>query len=162
MRSNAGAGALAGIIAGLIFGVMMQLMTAPTPDGREVPMMMMVAQVVKSDSIAVGWLYHLFNSAVIGGIFGWLFGGRAAGHAGPGAGWGLVYGFAWWILGGLILMPVFLGMRAFAPLMMPPMRPVAIGSLMGHLIYGLVLGLTFAWLRGRAMRRELGAVRPAH
>jgi hypothetical protein len=162
MQSNLGAGALAGIIAGLIFGVMMQVMTSPTPDGREVPVMMMVAQVVRSDSIAVGWLYHLFNSAVIGGVFGWLFGARAAGHAGPGAGWGLLYGFAWWILGGLILMPIFLGMPAFAPLRMPPMRPVAIGSLMGHLIFGLVLGLTFAWLRGRAMRRELGAFRPAH
>src|SRR5919108_1276086 len=129
MQNNAGAGAVAGIIAGLIFGVMMQMMTAPTPDGREVPMMMMVAQVVKSDGIAVGWLYHLFNSALIGGIFGWLFGARAAGRAGPGAGWGALYGFAWWILGGLILMPIFLGMSAFAPLMMPPMRPVGMGSL---------------------------------
>jgi hypothetical protein len=37
-------------------------------------------------------------------------------------------------------MPVLLGMPAFAPLMMPGMGMVAMGSLMGHLIYGLVLG----------------------
>ena len=59
---------------------------------------------------------------------------------GSGLGWGAAYGFGWWILGGLILMPVLLGMPAFAPLMMPEMQPVAMGSLAGHLIYGLILG----------------------
>ena len=65
MRNNVLAGVLAGLIAGIVFGIMMQLMKAPTPDGHAVPMMMMVAMVVKSNSVAVGWLYHLFNSAVI-------------------------------------------------------------------------------------------------
>lgn len=37
-------------------------------------------------------------------------------------------------------MPMFLGMTPFAPLAMQPMPPVAMGSLMGHLIYGLILG----------------------
>lgn len=95
--------------------------------------------------MAVGWLYHLFNSAVIGGIFAALFGSRALTYA-AGLLWGALYGVAWWILGGLILMPVLLGMPAFAPLMMEPMRPVAMGSLMGHLMYGLILGAGFVWL----------------
>jgi len=150
MRNNLSAGMLAGLVGGVIFGVMMQMMRAPTPDGRAVPMLMMVAQVVKSNSLAVGWVYHLFNSAVIGGIFGWLLGTRTAGRLRAGAGWGAVYGFAWWILGALILMPILLGMPAFAALRMAPMRSVAIGSLMGHLIFGVVLGVTFGWLRGRA------------
>jgi hypothetical protein len=42
-------------------------------------------------------------------------------------------------------MPI-LGMAAFAPLTMPPMRMVAVGSLIGHLIYGLILGGAFVWL----------------
>jgi hypothetical protein len=46
-------------------------------------------------------------------------------------------------------MPVFLGMAAFAPLMMAPMRPVAMGSLMGHLIYGIILGGGFVMLKQR-------------
>jgi hypothetical protein len=157
MRNRVIAGVVAGLVAGIVFGFMMQMMSAPTPDGRQMPMMAMVAQVVRSDSLAVGWLYHLFNSAVIGGIFGWLLGERVAGRLAPGAGWGVLYGFAWWILGGLILMPIFLGMPAFAPLMMPPMRPVAMGSLMGHLLFGVILGTTAAWLRGRAMDRTLAA-----
>jgi hypothetical protein len=43
-------------------------------------------------------------------------------------------------------MPLFLGMPAFGPLMMEMMRPVAMGSLMGHLIYGFILGGGFAML----------------
>ncbi|MEO7673291.1 MAG: hypothetical protein ABIU09_04345 [Pyrinomonadaceae bacterium] len=142
MRSKITAGALAGLIAGVVFGVMMQMMTAPTPDGGSMPMMAMVAMVVRSDSLIVGWVYHLFNSAVIGGIFGWLLGSRIGGY-GAGLLWGALYGVGWWILGCLILMPMFLGMKPFAPLMMEMMRPVAMGSLVGHIIFGLILGVVF-------------------
>jgi uncharacterized membrane protein YagU involved in acid resistance len=132
--------------------MMMQMMSAPTPNGGAMPMMAMVAMVVRSDSVLVGWIYHLFNSAVIGAIFGWIAGCRlhnvTAGLAG-----GAAYGFVWWILGALILMPVFLGMPPLAPLMMEPMRPVAMGSLMGHLIYGVILGGVFVMLRQAAPAR---------
>lgn len=156
MRSNIVNGIWSGLLGGVIFGIMMQMMTAPTPDGGEMPMMAMVAKVVRSDSTAVGWLYHLFNSAVIGAVYGWLLGSRS--HAmGPGTGWGAAYGFAWWIFGGLILMPLFLGMAPFAPLQMATMRSVAMGSLVGHLIYGIVLGGGFAMLT----RGVPGLTRPA-
>ena len=70
MRSKIVVGIVAGLIGGVAFGMMMQMMAAP--DGK--PMMAMVAKVVGSESLAVGWVYHLFNSAVIGGIFGWPLG----------------------------------------------------------------------------------------
>jgi uncharacterized membrane protein YagU involved in acid resistance len=92
--------------------------------------------------VAMGWLYHLFNSAVIGALFGGLLGGRVY-DCGTGIAWGAGYGFVWWILGGLILMPVMLGMPAFAPLMMTEMHMVAVGSLVGHLVYGVILGAVF-------------------
>lgn len=142
MHRRIGAAVLAGLAAGLVFGFMMQMMTAPTPDGREVPMIVMVGQTVGSPTVAAGWVYHLFNSAVIGAIFGWLFGVRISDYQSA-LGWGAAYGFIWWILGGLLLMPLMLGMPAFAPLMMPEMRMVAVGSLIGHLVYGLVLGAVF-------------------
>jgi hypothetical protein len=125
--------------------MMMQMMTAPTPDGKEMPMMQMVAMVVRSQSMAVGCAYHLFNSAVIGAIFGWALGNRI-GSYGAGLSLGAVYGIFWWLLGAQILMPVFLGMPPFASIMMLPMRMVAIGSLVGHLIFGLILGAAFVWL----------------
>ncbi|MGH7564175.1 MAG: hypothetical protein ACREK5_07110 [Gemmatimonadota bacterium] len=145
-------GAVAGILGGIVFGIMMQMMTAPTPEGMRMPMMAMVAMVVGSTSIVAGWVYHLFNSAVIGGLFGLLLGGRVR-SVGGGLGWGAAWGVVWWILGGLILMPLLLGMPAFASLQMPEMRMVAVGSLVGHLVYGLVLGAAYAKLGLRAPTR---------
>jgi uncharacterized membrane protein YagU involved in acid resistance len=142
-------GAVAGILGGIVFGIMMQIMTAPTPDSVRMPMMATVAMVVGSTSIVMGWAYHLFNSAVIGALFGLLLGGRVR-TLGGGLGWGAAWGIVWWVLGGLVLMPVFLGMPAFAPLQMPEMRMVAVGSLVGHLVYGLVLGAAYAKLGARA------------
>ena len=153
MRSKVTAGIVAGLLGGLVFGMMMQIMK--TPDGK-MPMMGMVAMVVGSKSLVVGWLYHLFNSAVIGAIFGGLLGSRVHRY-GSGLGWGALYGLVWWVLGGLILMPLMLGMPVFAPLTMGGMMPVAMGSLMGHLIYGLILGAAFVWLyRNLASRSEAG------
>ena len=141
MRSRMTAGVIAGLIAGVVFGLIMQFSTMPDPGGGEVSSMLMVARVVRSESIAVGWLYHLFNSAVIGGLFGWLFSGKVQ-SAGSGAFWGALWGVVWWILGGLILMPVLLGMRAFESLRTSGMSSVAWGSLVGHLVFGVILGFT--------------------
>jgi hypothetical protein len=159
MRNTVTAGALAGLMAGVVFGLMMQMMSAPGPGGSAMPMMAMVAQVVGSSSLAVGWLYHLFNSAVIGAAFGLLLGSRVAGSMPRGAAFGTGYGLVWWVLGGLILMPLFLGMPPFAPIRMAPMRPVAMGSLAGHLIYGGLLGLALARLLGKSRAALLHAQR---
>jgi hypothetical protein len=139
-------GFIAGLMGGVLFGLMMQMMTVPAENGMRMSMMVMVAKVVRSDSIAVGWLYHLFNSAVIGAVFAVVLGSRVRGF-GEGAGWGVAYGVFWWVLGAQILMPLLLGMPAFASLRMAPMRMIALGSLIGHIIYGLVLGLAFLRLR---------------
>jgi hypothetical protein len=124
------------------------------------PMMAMVAAVVRSKSLLVGWLYHLFNSAIIGALFGLLLGGsvRGLGHGlALGAAWGLV----WWVLGGLILMPLLLGMPAFAALREPAMRSVAWGSLLGHLLFGLILGGIYVRLRAPAVVAGHARTRPA-
>ncbi len=142
MMKKIAIGASAGLVGGIVFGVLMQIMSAPTPEGGSMPMMAMVAMVVHSTSIAVGWMYHLFNSAVIGVLFAAFLGGRVRGN-GSGVAWGAAWGALWWVLGGLMLMPLLLGMPAFASLIMPPMRPVAMGSLVGHLVYGGLLGFVY-------------------
>jgi len=146
MRTDVNSGIVAGVVGGVVFGIMMQMMNAPTPEGGQMPMMGMVAKVVRSDNVFVGWLYHLLNSALIGAGFGWLFGSRSRNFV-AGLGWGALYGFVWWVVGGLILMPLLLGMPPFAPVQMEPMRPLAMGSLVGHLIYGIILGGGFVMLQ---------------
>ena len=152
MQSKIGTGIVAGLIAGAVFGILMTVMNAPTPDGGETPMMKMVAMVVGSTSLFVGWIYHLFNSALIGAIFGALFNKRVSTYK-NGTGWGAAYGVAWWIVGGLILMPIMLGGEAFGPIVNPEMRSVAMGSLIGHLVYGLVLGASYLGIKERPATR---------
>jgi hypothetical protein len=132
-------GVIGGIIGGLVFGAMMAMMG----------MLPMVASVVGSKSVVVGFLYHMFNSVIIGAAFGLIFG--ALSHTyGQGAFWGLVYGVIWWVLGPMILMPLLLGMGLqFGAAFTPPM----LMSLVGHLAYGLITGLVYAgYVRSRFVR----------
>jgi len=129
-------GVVGGVVGGLVFGAMMAVMG----------MLPMVAMVVGSGSAAVGFLYHMFNSVIIGPVFGLIFGSLSHTY-GQGAVWGLLYGAIWWVLGPLVLMPLMLGMglqfgMAFtAPMLM---------SLLGHLIYGVLTGLVYvAYVRLR-------------
>lgn len=162
MRSKTGAGVVAGLLAGLVYGTVMQMVTMPMPAGEmpmsggggmpmsggdRMPMMAMVAQVIRSDSLAVGWIFLLVMGMAMGAIFAWVLGDRAA-RIGGGLAWGALYGVFWWVLGALILMPILLGMSAFAPLTMAPMRPGAMWSLGAYLLSGPILGAVFAGLYG--------------
>ena len=157
MQSRIGAGVVAGILAGIVFGLMMQMMTAPTPEGGRVSMMVMIAMVVRSKSMVVGWIFHLFVSAVFGAIYGLFLGDRAKDY-GSGALYGAGYGIFWWVGGALIAMPVLLGMPPFASLRMPEMRPVAMASLLGHVIWGVILAELYVRLR-RPRLASVGAQR---
>lgn len=123
-------GVIGGIAGGLVFGAMMALMG----------MLTMIAGVVGSESAVIGFLYHMFNSVVIGAIFGLIPGFWAHDYR-SGALLGVIYGAAWWVLGPLILMPLMLGMGlGFAMAFTPPI----LMSLVGHLIFGLITGLVYA------------------
>ena len=89
----------------------------------------------------------MVNSVIIGVGFAMVLGRFVSGIR-SGVGLGLAYGGAWWILGPLTLMPLFMGMgfgvnwNAAAAVAMLP-------SLVGHLMFGGVLGLVYTWLRHR-------------
>lgn len=134
--TRVGAGIVGGLVGGLVFGVLMQTMG----------MIPMVAMLVGSEAVVVGWLVHLAISAFIGATFAVLFGGYATSVARSTA-IGLGYGLAWWVLGALILMPAKLGMDVFV------FDTTAWRSLMGHLIYGLLLGAVYALVAPRLQRR---------
>ncbi len=124
-------GVLGGMAGGLVFGAMMGMMG----------MLSLIANIVGSDSAGAGFLYHMFNSAVIGAIFGLVLGTLSHTY-GRGAGLGLLYGAMGWVLGSLVLMPLMMGMSGpqFGTALSPPM----LMSLAGHLIFGLLTGLAYA------------------
>jgi len=123
------AGALAGIAGGVVFGLMM---AATMP-----PMIGMIGSLLGVPSL--GFLVHLLFSAIIGAGFGLLLGPRV-GDWGSAAVYGAGYGVVWWILGPLVIMPVWMGMGVmFAQaLTMPNLM-----SLLGHILYGLVTGISY-------------------
>ncbi len=133
-------GAYGGLAGGVVFGAMMGMMG----------MLPMIGKMVGHPSAVTGFLAHLVISALIGASFVVIFHGFIRGASG-GLGYGLVYGGAWWFLGPLTLMPLMMGMglgvnwtAAAASQMLP--------SLVGHLIYGTILGLSYGWLGNRTTR----------
>jgi hypothetical protein len=129
LRRRIVGGVVGGVAGGLVFGAMMAMMG----------MLPMVASVVGSQSPLVGFLYHMFNSVIIGAVFGLVFGPLSHTY-GQGALFGLIYGVIWWVLGPMVLMPLMLGMGLqFGAAFTPPM----LMSLVGHLVYGLITGLVY-------------------
>ena len=133
-------GAYGGLAGGVVFGAMMGMMG----------MLTMIGKMVGHPSAVTGFLAHLVISALIGASFVVIFHGFIRGASG-GLGYGLVYGGVWWFLGPLTLMPLMMGMglgvnwnAAAASQMLP--------SLVGHLIYGAILGLSYALLQSRTTR----------
>ncbi|MFN8523887.1 MAG: hypothetical protein U0821_12380 [Chloroflexota bacterium] len=121
------AGAIAGIVGGTAFGAIMGMMG----------MLPMVGSLIGSQSAGSGLMVHLVISAIIGAGFGLLLGDRST-TLGTGALWGTSYGIVWWILGPLLIMPLMMGMGPqFGMAFSPPM----LMSLLGHIVYGALLGV---------------------
>lgn len=57
-----------------------------------------------------------------------------------------MYGLVWWGLGPLLIMPAWMGMPVLS------LNAMTGRSLMGHLIYGLVLGVAYALFQPRLRR----------
>ena len=127
--------ALAGIIGGIPFGIMMGMMG----------MMPMIGMLVRVESAFVGVLVHAAISAITGAIYGFLAVRFSLTWRNAVIG-GFVYGVVWWELGALILMPALLGMFQ----MIFVIGSTHWMSLLGHIIFGEVLALTFVWLYNRS------------
>jgi hypothetical protein len=134
-------GLYGGLAGGLVFGVMMAMMG----------MLPMIGKMVGSPSAVTGFFAHMLISAMIGTSFGVLFNWAVFGVP-SGLVYGIAYGGFWWLLGPLTLMPFFMGMglginwnAAAAKTMLP--------SLWGHVIFGLILGATYGWLKHRSVGR---------
>jgi len=147
-----GYGAFAGLVGGLVFAVVMVLAGAlPT-----------VAGLVGSGSPGVGFVVHLVIGDVIGITYALLFRGRGP-DAASGIGWGVSYGFLWWVLGNLTLLPVLTG---GSPGWDAAALAAGFPSLVGHLAYGAALGGVLALLEARtnpwwSTRNEVEAQRAA-
>jgi hypothetical protein len=123
-------GGLAGIFGGWAFGKWM----------AQVDFFPLIAGLINSDSPMVGVTLHFIFAVIIGATFGLLFQRDVRGY-GSNMGWGVGYGILWWFLGPLTIMPTWQG----NPLDWSYERgSLLFGSLVGHIVYGLIVGLIYA------------------
>ncbi|GAA3239089.1 hypothetical protein [Actinocorallia longicatena] len=128
-----------GILAGLLGGSVFALVWWRSGG------LVQVAGLVGGHGPVLGLIVHLVIAQLIGVSYALLFRRRAFDLA-SGIGWGVSYGFLWWVLGALTLLPALLGL---------PLRwnaaaiSTAFPSLVGHLAYGAVLGAIHQYLENR-------------
>lgn len=123
-------GGLAGIVGGWAFGKWME----------QVGFFPLIAGLVNSNSAMVGITLHYIFAIIIGASFGFLF-QRDVRSYGSCLSWGLAYGLFWWFLGPLTLMPIWQGQTVDWSY---ERGSALFGSLVGHAIYGILVGLVYA------------------
>lgn len=133
-------GAVAGLAGGAAMGVMLAAMMPPVIEHA-------IPALYGLDGAFAGWTIHLFNSAILGVVFAALAGalpGYAETRLGS-VGFGVVYGVVLWVLLAALLMPVWLSAVGFpnAP-QFPNVDPM---SLVGHVVYGAILGAVYPSVR---------------
>jgi hypothetical protein len=127
------AGGFAGTVGGLIF-------SRWVASGDYFPLLAGYGQLTVSRGAIV--ILHFGVALLIGVTFGLLFQRDVRGY-GSCMGWGLGYAIFWWFLGQLTLLPL----AARRPLDWSADQGAAVfGSVVGHILYGLILGITYATL----------------
>jgi len=126
------AGGLAGLLAGFIFDRWMSA-------GDYFPLLAGVNE-LPSRTVSMGLQFGI--AVLMGVIFGILF-QRDVRSYGSCMGWGVGYAIFWWFLGPLTLLPLI----TRTPLDWSADNGSAVfGSLIGHILYGMILGVTYATL----------------
>ncbi len=132
------AAVIAGLIATVVFGAMAMAMM---PD----MMGMIGAMYGFGGNEAIGWIAHLFHGAVFGLLYAAIVSidqlRTYASRVAHGAGLGIVYGVIVWVVAASIVMPIWLGMPEMAP-------DFNTTSLVGHIVYGVILGAAYPLLVG--------------
>lgn len=123
-------GGVAGIVGGWAFGKWM----------AQVDFFPLIAGLVNTNDPSVGMTLHYAFAIIIGATFGLLF-QRDVRGLGSSMSWGAAYGLFWWFLGPLTLLPLLQGTRL--DWSYQHARGL-FGSLVGHVIYGLLVGLIYA------------------
>lgn len=148
-----GGGVIAGIVAGLAMGLILHF-------GANLIELLGGLAPIPGESVSLGWLMHILVSIAFGLVFAAVVSRRSIRRnlttfsemvlA------GFVYGTFIGVLAGGLVFPVAMGRADIAALPLPFLPiPGAAGEFIaaiifaiGHLVYGLVLGATFATING--------------
>ncbi|PSP76037.1 histidine kinase [Halobacteriales archaeon QS_3_64_16] len=141
-QENWVAAAIAGIVGTIALGgLQMALGSAETIAGA------FPALYTLGPSLAIGWAVHLFHGAVLGVVFAALVSRPPLGGYVDGIGATLGAGVVTTVALAWVLLPIWLRVVGFPQA--PPLPNVGMSSLVGHLVYGVVLAGVYAGLSDR-------------
>ncbi|MCU4753020.1 histidine kinase [Halobacteria archaeon AArc-curdl1] len=142
LPGNWKAGVVGGIVGGIAFGVMMSMMMTNIME-----MAIPVMYGIEGPAGALGWVIHMAHAAILGVVFAAIvgFGGLEGASAQKLVGAGIAYGIVLTIVLAWIVMPAWVG--AMGP-MNPPVPDINPMSLVGHAVYGALLGTVYYALEG--------------
>ncbi|MBY6035802.1 hypothetical protein KUV80_04025 [Fictibacillus nanhaiensis] len=118
-------GIIGGIVGGILFGLLMQMM------GQ----LGMVASMMGSDSLVMGWFIHMVISVIFGAIFGafammmqnlWVL--------------TIVFGIGIWVAGPLVVMPLIMGMGTNLGNAFTPQLLMSLGT---HLLFSVIVAIVY-------------------
>lgn len=140
------AGLVAGLAAGAISGIMYLLMSVPDIYGFGNPLLSLIAHLVGSDDVAVGWSFNLFCSTMVGVIYG-LFAGPMVRSMPRALLSGLIAGLAFWGVSALVLLPLLGGTTGVMyTVTTTSLGPIGLGLLIGSSVFGVLMGAVFLLL----------------
>ncbi|MBX0295224.1 histidine kinase [Haloarcula nitratireducens] len=134
------AGVLGGILGAAVMAVLISLTSPPVLQGA-------IPGLYGLSGGVAGWVVHLSHGAVLGVAFAAVAerGLPADRSIGSTLGLGVVWGVVTWLVLAALVMPLWLGAVGFPQA--PPFPNFAVPSLLWHVVYGGVLGITYAALR---------------
>jgi len=142
LQHGVAGGLLAGVVMGALVQVVMGQMTA-----------IGALYTLGEPSLTVGWVAHLFHSALFGALFGVAAGPTRVSRLVSGYPAGVVSGAAFasalWAVNIVIVWPLWqnsvgLGVAA------PPVPNLSVQPLVGHVVYGAILGLVVVALSSKS------------
>lgn len=154
---------VAGVISGLIGGLAFDALMYAFPAAGGASMIAFAAEAVHASNSLIGWLVYPVYGVVIGALFGRLLYYSQTVDDVWATLWGGLYGVGWWIIAQLILIPILFAIRPLSSSAIDRVRDIALPLLVGHVLYGVILG--FGWSRITRLalrhRRPSEADRPA-
>lgn len=144
------AGALGGIVGAIGFGLFMMFVVPDPVLDVAIPTLYGVEATPDDPALVAGWVAHLAHGAILGTGFAlvmqvdandeFAFTNSRAGLV------GLLYGIVMWGLLAMFIMPVWLYTMGLAG---PGVPNISELSLIGHSLYGVLLGIGFNVLAAR-------------
>lgn len=133
---------IAGVVAGIVFGLLIQYGLGA---------MKAVGALVGVPGIVSGWTVHLAFSIGFGVLFGAIVElnpiERYAHRWTTGGALGIVYGGLLWVVNLAFVWPIWLNAVGFPPGKTLPVPFLKAMPLVGHLVYGVILGALYPFIR---------------